>query len=202
MLPTPSPSPTLPSVPTTAPALPLATLPQTAPPPAADCQPEIPYLEFGRAKTPPQLNGDSPERRTLDLSHPHAEVIEGPSRVATPEPKRSSNPLDVCNLTSRDPPKTPPKKRQLNQVNGASQTPTTPKLWSPVDGIEKEQSQKRRILMAGEIDYSLPITTTYLKYMRSLGCTDEDALKLESKTVSFVIESFLHDAISHYFYKF
>jgi hypothetical protein len=29
------------------------------------------------------------------------------------------------------------------------------------------------------IDYSLPITTTYLKHMRSLGLTDEEALSVE-----------------------
>jgi hypothetical protein len=29
------------------------------------------------------------------------------------------------------------------------------------------------------IDYSLPITTTYLKHMRSLGLTDEEALGVE-----------------------
>lgn len=55
--------------------------------------------------------------------------------------------------------------------------------------------------MAGEIDYSLPITTTYLKYMRSLGCTDEEAFKFENRTVSFVIDKFLHDVIAHYFYE-
>lgn len=52
----------------------------------------------------------------------------------------------------------------------------------------------------GDIDYSLPITTTYLKYMRSLGCTDEDALKFENKHVSLVIEHFLHEVVSHYFH--
>lgn len=80
--------------------------------------------------------------------------------------------------------------------------PHTPKLWSPVESIEREQreSRKRRVLMGGDIDYSLPITTTYLKYMRSLGCTDEDALKFESKNVSLLIDHFLHDAISHYYY--
>lgn len=31
----------------------------------------------------------------------------------------------------------------------------------------------------GEFDYNLPITTTYLKHMRTLGYTDEDALKFE-----------------------
>lgn len=211
VLPTPSPSPTLPPA---APALPSAT-PQIPPP---DCQPEIPYLDFTKpleCKTPPPqgcapVNNGSPG--SLDLSQRSADIpqsqpkIEGPLRTSTPEPKRSSNPLDVCNLTAKDPPRTPPKKRHLNHLsdNSYPQAPsaTTPKLWSPVEGIEREQSQKRRMLMAGEIDYSLPITTTYLKYMRSLGCTEGDAFKFDSRTVSFAIDSFLHDAITHYFYQF
>lgn len=214
VLPTPSPSPTLPLVPTTAPVLPSTT--SQIPPP--DCQPEISYLDFTKpveCKSPPPqnyalVNNYSPS--SLDLSQRSTDIsqsqpkIEGPLRTSTPEPKRSSNPLDVCNLTSKDPPRTPPKKRHLNHLSDNSypqaRPTTTPKLWSPVEGIEREQTQKRRILMAGEIDYSLPITTTYLKYMRSLGCTDEEAFKFESKTVSFVIDKFLHDAITHYFYKF
>ncbi|CAB3385447.1 Hypothetical predicted protein [Cloeon dipterum] len=32
------------------------------------------------------------------------------------------------------------------------------------------------------IDYSLPITTTYLKHMRSLGLTDDEALNLEKES--------------------
>lgn len=208
VLPTPSPSPTLPT------------------PPAISVQPPI-----SDSSPPPQPPGETP-----------------PSE-ATPEQRRSSNPLDVCNLTAKDPPKppaTPPKKRHLSTP---PQGQAAPKLWSPVEGIEKErleqqkalinhqnlqlnhqqnqqnlqpnqqdsqdlqshhnqhqlqllQTPKRRILMAGDIDYSLPITTTYLKYMRSLGCSDEDALKLESKNVSLAIEKFLHDVISYYFYEF
>ncbi|XP_008196033.1 nucleolar protein 4 isoform X1 [Tribolium castaneum] len=158
VLPTPSPSPTLPLVHTPAPPLP-------TPPPAPPA--EAPY------RVPPAAE-------SLDLSRSNGEVQKPESRTGTPEPKRSSNPLDVCNLTAKDPPKTPPKKRHLN---GSEPKQTPPKLWSPVESIEREQqeSRKRRVLMAGDIDYSLPITTTYLKYMRSLGCTDEDALKFENK---------------------
>ncbi|KAF5304732.1 hypothetical protein FQA39_LY09509 [Lamprigera yunnana] len=237
VLPTPSPSPTLPLVPTTAPVLPLATLPQASQPTISqsvpsqltpptsqtglvvDPQCEISYLDFGKhtktsteCKTSQPISGYvtsniSTQIQTLDLSQKNVDIsqsqpkLECPLRNGTPEPKRSSNPLDVCNLTSRDPPKSPPKKRHLNHLSDNSQPlPVTPKLWSPVDGIEREQAMKKQMMMPAEIDYSLPITTTYLKYMRSLGCTDEDALKFENKNVSRIIDNFLHDAISHYFY--
>jgi hypothetical protein len=191
VLPTPSPSPTLPLVHTPAPP-PVAPLPTPPPAPPAEM---APYL------VPP-----SPAAETLDLSSRSngevaAQKVEGPLRTSTPEPtKRSSNPLDVCNLTAKDPPKSPPKKRHLNNLDNRPHP--APKLWSPADNIERhpQEPKKRRVVMAGEIDYSLPITTTYLKYMRSLGCTDEDALKFENKHVSLVIEHFLHDAISHYFH--
>lgn len=118
-----------------------------------------------------------------------------PIKPKTPEPKRSSNPLDVCNLTSKDPPRSPrspPKKRHYEAA---------PKLWSPIDTIETDEPHKKKIMLnAADIDCSLPITTTYLKYMRSLGCKDEDAFKFDNKHVSFVIDTFLHEAISHYFY--
>lgn len=236
VLPTPSPSPTLPLVPTTAPVLPLATLPQASQPVISqstppqltpptsqtalvDPPPEITYLDFGKpTKTSTECKSPQPilayaisnissQSQTLDLSQKNGDIsqsqtkIDGPLRSSTPEPKRSSNPLDVCNLTSKDPPKSPPKKRHLNHLSENSQPPpVTPKLWSPIDGIEKEQSSKKPVLMPAEIDYSLPITTTYLKYMRSLGCSDEDALKFENKHVSRIIDNFLHDAIAHYFY--
>lgn len=227
VLPTPSPSPTLPLVPNTAPTLPIATVPQppqtAAPPtlatathhhhtsqiPSADIQPEISYLDLAKAdaerKSPSQNHSLDLSRRNADISQSQIRTEPASRTATTPEPKRSSNPLDVCNLTSRDPPKTPPKKRHLNHLSDGGTTPQvippqTPKLWSPVEGIEREQSEKRRAFLPAEIDYSLPITTTYLKYMRSLGCTDEDALKFENKTVSHFIEQFVHDIISHYFY--
>ncbi|GJQ81064.1 hypothetical protein Trydic_g21871 [Trypoxylus dichotomus] len=255
VLPTPSPSPTLPLVPTTAPALPLATLPtpqtlnsSTAVSQAAPqiSQAEITYLDLSKtlkqhedlktSAAPPTATSNSTtvtancvalplsqqqplhqrgsvqQCQTLDLSQRNGDISQSHGKIedslranSPPEPKRSSNPLDVCNLTSRDPPKTPPKKRHLNHLsdNPSPQNPPTsapPKLWSPVEVLEREEVEKRKYFMPKEIDYSLPITTTYLKYMRSLGCAEEDALKFENKTVSRLIECFLHDLISHYFY--
>lgn len=249
VLPTPSPSPTLPLAPTTAPVLPLVTLPtpqtlnstaavsQTAP---QISQAEITYLDLSKplkqhedlkTSTSPltatsnsitvtancvtlplsrQLH-HSQQCQTLDLSQRNGDISQSQGKIedslrtnSPPEPKRSSNPLDVCNLTSRDPPKTPPKKRHLNHLsdNPSPQNPPTaaPKLWSPVEALEREEVEKRKYFMPKEIDYSLPITTTYLKYMRSLGCREEDAFKFEHKTVSRLIECFLHELISHYFY--
>ncbi|VEN34697.1 unnamed protein product, partial [Callosobruchus maculatus] len=101
--------------------------------------------------------------------------------VTKAEPKRSSNPLDIANLTAKDPPSS--KKRS---AEGGP-----PKLWSPVDRIvEAEEPPRKKMLLAGEIDYSLPITTTYLKYMRSLGCRDEDAFRFDNKHVSVVLDQF------------
>lgn len=206
LLPTPSPSPTLP--PAAAPRAPPLTAPAIAGPPALpppdyhhDASPiTAHHRTYHRAEQPPpEKASDFPiqgskvdstafvrvqptppaekQQHSLDLSHKCSDIsqsqtkIDGPLRTSSPEPKRSSNPLDVCNLTSRDPPKisTPPKKRHLNHLSAS------PKIWSPVD----DQSNGKYGLLDGEIDYSLPITTTYLKYMRSLGCTDEDALKFE-----------------------
>ncbi|KAJ8929196.1 hypothetical protein NQ314_018145 [Rhamnusium bicolor] len=183
VLPTPSPSPTLPLLHPTAPLVPL---------PVPQIPQEIPYLD----RTCQSPNVDH-------LSTSQQDAIQSPLKkedllkTNTPEPKRSSNPLDVSNLTSRDPPRSPAKKRHLNNLS------ETPKLWSPIDSLDKEQDEpqkKKRMLMAGDIDYSLPITTTYLKYMRTLGCRDEDALKFDNKHVSLVIEHFLHETISHYFH--
>ncbi|XP_063226410.1 uncharacterized protein LOC134533097 [Bacillus rossius redtenbacheri] len=49
------------------------------------------------------------------------------------------------------------------------------------DEDQKEEDPGRRIFHRDppDIDFSLPITTTYLKHMRSLGYTDEDALKID-----------------------
>ncbi|XP_017772532.1 PREDICTED: nucleolar protein 4-like isoform X2 [Nicrophorus vespilloides] len=217
VLPTPSPSPTLPplmlgtvAATTTTPtaATPLLPVQHVHPTSPSEYHPQIQptYLDLGnstKSKTPPPTKSNTPppptshphhhlSPLTLDLSQPHLhhlkneDTIQNYSKIETHprSPQRSTNPLDVCNLTSRDSPRTPPKKRHLYQTCTTS-TPTTPKLWSPVESIEREQSElirrRREGFMATEIDYSLPITTTYLKYMRSLGCTDEDALKFESK---------------------
>lgn len=209
LLPTPSPSPTLP--PAAAPRAPPSdpTTPSTAleyyrgtgavvasaPPdkdfPIQGSKVDSAFqlqLSLQPGLPPPQTSATA----AVSLSNQHISQshtkIDGPLRTSTPEPKRSSNPLDVCNLTSRDPPKisTPPKKRHLNHLSENKEVKNpAPKIWSPVEGNTSsvtpsvDQSRVRSGLLDGEIDYSLPITTTYLKYMRSLGCTDEDALKFE-----------------------
>ncbi|KAI5639180.1 hypothetical protein NE865_08245 [Phthorimaea operculella] len=83
------------------------------------------------------------------------------------------NPLDVANLTSKDPPKSksPPRKKLLPT---ASEFPTTfgrfPRPWRPDGGL----------YYAGEeMDYSIPITTAYLKHMRSM--TYQDRMDVDNK---------------------
>lgn len=121
------------------------------------------------------------------------------------EKERLEQQKSLINLQNLDQNQLNPQQNQLNlqpnQLNHQQSHQSHQDLHSHQQ-IQLLQTPKRRILMAGDIDYSLPITTTYLKYMRSLGCSDEDALKLESKNVSLVIEKFLHEAISYYFYEF
>ncbi|KAG5888262.1 hypothetical protein JTB14_009061 [Gonioctena quinquepunctata] len=178
VLPTPSPSPTLP---------PATALQQTgtansqaaplAPAMGAACQVRQDGGYYGGKNGAIDRTCLSPpvDQPLCHPDHPPTPPRkEGPLKTSTPDstPKRSSNPLDVCNLTSRDPPKIPAKKRHYESA---------PKLWSPVETIESDEPQKKRVMLGGDIDYSLPITTTYLKYMRSLGCRDEDAFKFDNK---------------------
>lgn len=46
-------------------------------------------------------------------------------------------------------------------------------------GVLRNCGPRTAIPEAGEIDLNMPITTTYLKYMRSLGYADEDALQID-----------------------
>lgn len=170
------------------------------------------YLDISNSiperKSPLHMNvTQALQSATLDISRrENGEILplnpvalEQPLRTSTPEiVYKKTNPLDVANLTSQGPSK--PKHIPDSKFNNSTQQSSpAPKLWSPVECVEKEE-KKRMQFPPGEIDYSLPITTTYLKYMRSLGCTDEDALKFESRNVSRLIELFLHEAISHYYY--
>ncbi|CAG9860684.1 unnamed protein product, partial [Phyllotreta striolata] len=189
VLPTPSPSPTLP--PAAAAAAPL--LPAVATPLSAASsgdrhahQDDEGYCGvkngaiYPASVSPPapadssmeshQERPPSPQKKELNNS----QISAGDQQPQ----KRSSNPLDVCNLTSKDPPRSPCKR--LYQE-------TVPKLWSPADGLDNDEPKRKKLILgSGDIDYSLPITTTYLKYMRSLGCRDEDAFKFDNKHVSFV----------------
>lgn len=121
-----------------------------------------------------------------------------------PSPKRSSNPLDVSNLTSKDPPKifTTPKKRYLGPLRrhdyekinekGSADTSSLnffhPNASNDSNGLDCKRNFKA---MESNIDLNLPITTTYLKHMRTLGYTDEDALKFER----YVSDIFLYNSI-------
>ncbi|XP_072387673.1 nucleolar protein 4 isoform X2 [Diabrotica undecimpunctata] len=183
LLPTPSPSPTLPPA--------VATLQQMGP--AAGNTPTVPQVATPVINNSVQQGEDSyygvkngaipPRTTTPPMEHTSVASIENtltPTKNATAilnpaldPPKRSSNPLDVCNLTSKDPPRSPAKR---------SHADSTPKLWSPVDNLDYEEPKKKKLMLSSnDIDYSLPITTTYLKYMRSLGCRDEDAFKFDNK---------------------
>ncbi|XP_060536745.1 nucleolar protein 4 [Cylas formicarius] len=110
-----------------------------------------------------ELREQNPPAKCTAKSDLNKNVVE--------KPKKSTNPLDVTNLTSKD-----------NKNKPKSERNEAPKLWSPVKSIEEEQRslQPRRILLPENIDYSMPITTTYLKYMRSLGCKEEDAFNFDS----------------------
>ncbi|XP_076317691.1 nucleolar protein 4-like isoform X2 [Tachypleus tridentatus] len=72
---------------------------------------------------------------------------------------------------------------QGNRERGDSSESSSPESGSP---SHEECSATPEI--AADIDYSLPITTTYLKRMRSLGFSDEDALNPEREQVEASIE--------------
>lgn len=84
-----------------------------------------------------------------------------------PKQEKKYNPLDVANLTSKDPPKSrsPPRKKLLlsNNVEYANSFGRISKPWRPGGGV---------FYGGEEIDYSVPITTAYLKHMRNMGYQD------------------------------
>jgi len=53
----------------------------------------------------------------------------------------------------------------------------------------------KKLVEPPDIDFSLPITTTYLKHMRSLGYTDEDALKIDVEVSPSLIKVILEMAV-------
>ncbi|XP_071447760.1 uncharacterized protein [Hetaerina americana] len=65
----------------------------------------------------------------------------------------------------------------------ANTPPATPSPAPPALPPPPPPFLLHRRLHPPDIDYSLPITTTYLKHMRSLGYTDEDALKIDVEEI-------------------
>lgn len=92
------------------------------------------------------------------------------------EVKKKFNPLDVANLTSKDPPKSrsPPKKKLLS-TKLRSTFETVSKPWWPDGGI---------FYGGEEVDYNFPITTTYMKHMKSM--TYQERMDIDNK-VSFIV---------------
>ncbi|KAL3287119.1 hypothetical protein HHI36_001600 [Cryptolaemus montrouzieri] len=205
VLPTPSPSPTLPLIQSITQPVIITTPPIVV---VHNTQgSELTYLDLSRScRTSSNSLASQTQSQRVELSdcalvaHRIESGTDGPLDRNSPEPKQSSNPLDVCNLTHKEPSKNSLKTTLKKSEYTKENTVRSSKLWSPVHSIDKDDNiSEQKLLMPAEIDYTMPITTTYLKYMRSLGCTDEDALKFESQYVSYHIECLLHDVISEYY---
>ncbi|CAH2057339.1 unnamed protein product, partial [Iphiclides podalirius] len=117
------------------------------------------------------------ERDTADESAKATENAETKEQTVDVKKEKKYNPLDVANLTSKDPPKSrsPPKKKLLpSSIEYSNSYARYPKPWRPDGGL----------YYAGEdVDYSVPITTAYLKHMRSMAY--QDSLDGESKLRPF-----------------
>ncbi|CAH2231718.1 jg14301 [Pararge aegeria aegeria] len=103
--------------------------------------------------------------------------------VEKTESKRNKkyNPLDVANLTSKDPPKSrsPPRKKLLPaSFDFPHSYGRLPKPWRPDGGV----------FYGDDIDFSVPITTAYLKHMRSMGYQDRVDLENKSLGPTFSVE--------------
>ncbi|CAH2986610.1 unnamed protein product [Chilo suppressalis] len=98
---------------------------------------------------------------------------EGVKHKTESKKEKKYNPLDVANLTSKDPPKSrsPPRKKLLpTSIEYPNTFGRVPKPWRPDGGMFYEGE---------EIDYSVPITTAYLKHMRSMAF--QERMELENK---------------------
>lgn len=86
------------------------------------------------------------------------------------ELKKKYNPLDVENLTSKDPkPKSPLRKKMVNFAADSTEFAKCPKTWLPGDGM----------YFSEEIDFSVPITTTYMRHVRNLALEEREDLDLK-----------------------
>ncbi|XP_039748385.1 nucleolar protein 4 isoform X3 [Pararge aegeria] len=123
--------------------------------------------------SPPPLIEKKEEDNTEKSPKQHNKAKED-DVVEKTESKRNKkyNPLDVANLTSKDPPKSrsPPRKKLLPaSFDFPHSYGRLPKPWRPDGGV----------FYGDDIDFSVPITTAYLKHMRSMGY--QDRVDLENK---------------------
>ncbi|XP_061724098.1 nucleolar protein 4 isoform X2 [Cydia pomonella] len=101
------------------------------------------------------------------------EIVRVKEEKTDDKKQKKYNPLDVANLTSKDPPKSasPPRKKLLpSSLEYSNSFGRFPKPWRPDGGV---------YFGGEEVDYSVPITTAYLKHMRSMAY--QERLDMENK---------------------
>ncbi|XP_072948258.1 uncharacterized protein [Epargyreus clarus] len=119
-------------------------------------------VEDVRSDSPPLLLHKEDSKVREESSGESTRASEGDSDKTDSKKEKKYNPLDVANLTSKDPPKSrsPLRKKQLPASsefgNGFGRFP---KPWRPDNSL----------YFGDEVDYSVPITTAYLKHMRNMG---------------------------------
>ncbi|XP_049879833.1 nucleolar protein 4 isoform X2 [Pectinophora gossypiella] len=125
-------------------------------------------VEDVKVDSPPPL---IPEKDNKEKEESEPESTRSTENIGVTENKtevkgKKYNPLDVANLTSKDPPKSrsPPRKKLLPSSGDYPNTfGRFPKPWRPDGGL---------YYGGEEVDYSVPITTAYLKHMRSMAYQD------------------------------
>ncbi|VVC86421.1 unnamed protein product [Leptidea sinapis] len=145
-----------------------------------------PFREAEPSRTDPEIDKDDSLIDVEDVKpespHQKEEELkekEDSSNDSTRQPEsegdkvevKKYNPLDVANLTSRDPPSSykssPPRKKLLPS---SSDQPNTygrlSKPWRPDVGA----------YYSDDVDYSVPITTAYLKHMKTMAYQERLAI--------------------------
>ncbi|XP_063369690.1 nucleolar protein 4 isoform X3 [Cydia amplana] len=150
---------------------------------------EPPFSEDEPVRTDPEIDKD--ENSLIDVedvksdspipsvipkeedSDKDKEIVRVKEEKTDDKKQKKYNPLDVANLTSKDPPKSasPPRKKLLpSSLEYSNSFERFPKPWRPDGGV---------YFGGEEVDYSVPITTAYLKHMRSMAY--QERLDMENK---------------------
>lgn len=135
-------------------------------------------VEDVKSDSPPPLVQMKDEENTKknDVENTSTTENTGVTENKTEVKEKKYNPLDVANLTSKDPPKSrsPPRKKLLpSSIEYANSFGRIPKPWRPDGGL---------YYGGEEMDYSVPITTAYLKHMRNMAY--QERMDMEHKVSS------------------
>nr|XP_032524251.1 nucleolar protein 4 isoform X2 [Danaus plexippus plexippus] len=118
-------------------------------------------VEDVRPESPQAVTEQKKEEEQKQEQIPQDIKTVDDNQVEKTECKREKkyNPLDVANLTSKDPPKSrsPPRKKLLpTALDAVHYYGRYPKPWRPDSSL----------CYGDDIDYSVPITTAYLKHIK------------------------------------